>query len=115
MAYELHIERDEPIELHEWEAAVDASTSVRPHEAPSSTTNPNTGEVLSIPTRSGGASVNIDGQWIPIFYWHMGQISFKAPESTAKSDPVMGAALALAATLSASICGDEGEVYDGSL
>jgi hypothetical protein len=53
-------------------------------------------------------------QWLKVFQWRKGQISFHAPQSTLSNNPVMAIALDLAASLSASIVGDEGEPYDGS-
>ena len=115
MGYALHIERKDPIELGEWQAAIEAMSAVRLEESSISATNPGTGETISMPAQAGSASVNVGGKWAPVFRWRKGKVSFDAPSNTTKADPVMAAALALAGTLSASVYGDEGEVYDGSL
>ncbi len=114
MGYSLHIERKEPIELDEWQAAVEATSAVRLDGTSISTTNPSTGESISIPAQAGSASVNANGTLVPIFRWRNGKVSFNAPSSTTKADPVMAVALTLAAVLAASVFGDDGEIYDGS-
>lgn len=114
MAYALHIERQTPIALDEWQSAVQQSTVARLEEAPLSAVNPATNEQVSLPAQPGAASVCVNGKWLPVFRWRRGKASFNAPSSTLKADPVMSAALALAAALNATVCGDEGETYDGS-
>ena len=115
MAYSLHIERTRDIELAEWQSAVQSSADARLDKRENSATNPATGEKIVVPGLAGAAAVHIDGQWIKVFHWHKGKVTFNAPASTSSKDPVMAVALELAAVLSAVICGDEGEVYDGSL
>lgn len=111
MGYSLHIERKEPIELGEWPAAVEATSAVRLDGPSIPATNPSTGESISMPAQAGSASVNANGALVPIFCWRNGRVSFNAPSNTTKTDPVMAAAL----TLAASVFGDDGEIYDGSL
>jgi hypothetical protein len=115
MGYSLHIERKDPIELSEWRDAVEATSAVRLDESSTSATNTGTGEIISMPAQAGSASVNVGGTWSPVFRWRKGKVSFNAPSNTTKADPVMAAALDLARALAASVCGDEGEAYDGSL
>jgi hypothetical protein len=115
MAYGLHIERESAIELAEWQSAVNKSDDVRLEKGENSATNPATGESIVVPALLGTAAVHVNGQWFKVFRWHKGKVTFNAPASTSSKDPVMAAALALASALSAVICGDEGEVYDGSL
>ena len=114
MAYGLHIKRDQPIELEEWRSVVLNNSLLRLDETDSTSTNPRTGGNISIRGQAGGVAVNSGDQWTKVFQWRKGQISFNAPQSTLRNNPVMGIALGLAASLSASIVGDEGEPYDGS-
>ena len=114
MAYGLHIKRDQPIELEEWRSVVLNNSLLRLDETDSTSTNPRTGENISIRGQAGGVAVNSGDQWTKVFQWRKGQISFNAPQSTLRNNPVMAIALGLAASLSASIVGDEGEPYDGS-
>lgn len=114
MAYGLHIERDTPIELEEWCSVVRANPQLRLDESATTSTNPGTGQQISIPGQAGTAAVRIQGQWVKVFHWRRGKVSFNAPSSTSAQDPVMAVALQLAAGLAAVVRGDEGEAYDGS-
>ena len=114
MAYELHIERNNPIELAEWISAVLSLGELRLDEREATSVNPSTGEQIAVANQAGTAAVEVEGQWINVFRWQRGKAHFKAPSSTVASDPVMHAALRLAAKLTGLIRGDEGEVYDGS-
>jgi len=115
MAYGLHIEREQPIELNEWQLAAQSIANLRLDESDNISSNPATGEVIKVPGQAGAVAVQINGAWSKVFRWRRGKVSFNAPASTSGKDPVMAAALQLAKVLSAQICGDEGEVYDGSL
>jgi hypothetical protein len=115
MAYGLHIEREQPIELNEWQLAAQSIANLRLDESDNISSNPATGEVIKVPGQVGTVAIEINGVWAKIFRWRRGKVSFNAPASTSGKDPVMAAALQLAKVLSAQICGDEGEVYDGSL
>jgi len=115
MAYGLHIERKNDIELAEWQSAVQSSADARLDESENPATNPATGEKIVVPGLAGAAAVHINGQWVKVFRWRKGKVTFNAPASTSSKDPVMAVALALASVLFAVIRGDEGEVYDGSL
>jgi len=124
MGYDLHIERRgrdadaDPIAipLEEWKAALSAAEGVRLlSDREVRTTNPKTGEVISISTRDGDAEVfwTEDGKWRPAFSWRRGSVKFAGHlEPGDRAHPVWAAAVVLAARLGAMIRGDEGEVYD---
>src|ERR1043166_3201179 len=78
MGYSIHIERDPPLTLAEWTAAVDQTTEVRLDTRGCSATNPKTGEVVSIAGSDGDAEVSIEGTWYPCFHWSDGSVSFRA-------------------------------------
>ena len=124
MAYELHIERlplnDEggptPIPLDDWKAALSATEGVR--LCPSGTnsiTNPETGEVISIPRRDGDAEVYFPDEqtWRPVFRWFGGAAHVNANfDPGDSSHPVWAVSIALASRLGGVIRGDDGESYD---
>jgi hypothetical protein len=124
MAYQLHIERlplnDEgeptPILLEEWKSALAATPGVRLcAQGADTTSNPKTGEVISIPRRDGDAEVyfSADGAWRSVFRWFEGAAHLNARfEPGDSSHPVWVAAVALAGRLGAVVRGDNGEVYD---
>ena len=115
MAYGLHIERERPIELNEWQLAAQSIANLRLDESDNISSNPETGEVIKVPGHAGAVAIQINGAWSKVFRWRKGKVSFNAPTSMSGKDPVMAAALELAKVLSAQICGDEGEIYDGAL
>lgn len=53
----------------------------------------------------------IEGQWVGVFNWNRGKVSFNAPPVTSSEDPVMAEALKIASMLAAGVRGDEGETY----
>jgi len=124
MAYGFHIERlpvskdgaPTTIALDEWKAAVSAIEGVRlcpPGTATS--TNPRTGEVISIPRQDGDLEVYFADEriWRPAFRWSGGAAHVKAGLAPGDSShPVWVVAVTLASRLGAVIRGDEGEVYD---
>ena len=116
MAYNLHIERHErqPIALSDWRAAVESMDGLRLSAAAHTTTNPKTGEVISVSTRDGDTEVLFpDGGWYPVFRWRGKSAVFATQfDPTKTSHPVWRAAVALAIRLGAVIRGDEGEIYD---
>ena len=124
MAYELHIERlplnnegdPTPIPLDDWKAALSATEGVRLCAPGAKTiTNPNTGEVISIPRRDGDAEVYFPAEqaWHPVFRWFEGAAHVNAKfEPGDLSHPASAAAVALASRLGAVIRGDDGESYD---
>lgn len=112
MTYGLHIERETPIELDEWEAVVAASPELRLDEQPHTVSNPATGQQITIRGQVGAAAMVIEGQWVKVFNWRRGKVSFNAPLITSSLDPVLAEALKIAGLLSAVVRGDEGETYD---
>jgi hypothetical protein len=118
MAYDLHIERadDSPIALSEWRAAVEATEGVRLFAAAAHTsTNPKTGEVISIGAREGDTEVLFPdtGEWSSVFRGRGKSAAFTARfDPTETSHPAWRAAVALATHLRGVIRGDDREVYD---
>jgi len=117
MSYAIHIERDQPISIDEWSAAVRARTDVRLSDAAVSAVNRQTGEVISVGRGPGAADVLVDDAlvaWVPCFTWHQrGSISFRAPEDFDEpGGAVRSAAQSLAKALGARLVGDEGEEYE---
>jgi len=105
-----------PISLADWKDALSRSEGVRLlGDREVRTTNPTTGEVISIPVRDGDAEVfwADEDQWRPAFSWRRGSIKFSGHlEPGDRAHPVWAAAVLLATRLGAVIRGDEGEVYD---
>jgi hypothetical protein len=124
MAYELHIKRrDGDISLDEWCSAVRNTDGVRLKNQDAVAVNPATGEEIRVPSAQGDAEVlresggflGVDQkqEWARAFRFSHGRASFRASDAVKSStDSVHRAAARLAATLSASIIGDEGESYD---
>jgi len=113
MGYELQIRRDSGIPIGEWKQAVSSIPGIRLDDAPTSITNPKTGQTVSIGGSDGDVAVLMDGEWKRVFHYFEGAISFKSgPVSLQDSDdPVARAAFALAKKLSAKLVGDNGEQY----
>ena len=112
MGYSIHIERDPPLTLAEWTAAVDQTTEVRLDTRGCSATNPKTGEVVSIAGSDGDAEVSIEGTWYPCFHWSDGSVSFRASSDFHEPyTPLRRIAQELARRLKAKVVGDEGEEY----
>jgi hypothetical protein len=114
MAYGLHIERSTPIELEEWCSVVRANPLLQLDESATVSTNPASGQQVTVQGQPGSTSANLQGQWVKVFRWRRGKVSFNAPSSTSAHDPVMALALQLAVSLGAIVRGDEGEPYGGS-
>jgi hypothetical protein len=113
MAYEIHIERPEPLTLAEWKAAVKQQKGLRLDSAGASATNPKTGETISIGGTDGDVAMRIDGKWIVVFHWRKDSVAFRAPSDFASPDSeIRQIALRLAKSLNAKLVGDEGEEYD---
>lgn len=118
MAYQLHIERPpasdpEPIPFEEWKEAVERVEGIRLEAIQQREgRNPFTGEVVTFKARPGSVEMFVEAEntWVPIFLWHEGSISFRAPRQY--PDPIWKAAASLAALLGAEIRGDEGEAYN---
>jgi len=118
MAYCLHIEREKrlPIQLAEWQAAVEKTEGVRiSYVAARTGINPQTGEVLRMQANDGDAEVYFpdEHEWQSIFRWNGKSAIFAARfDTTDTSHPIWKSAAELATHLGAVIRGDEGEVYD---
>lgn len=113
MTYRLHIEREAPIALEEWRAIVDADPELKHDEGATRISNPATGEEIGIAGQVGTAAMCVKGQWVRVFSWSRGKVSFKAPLVTSPPDLVMAEAWKVANMLAAVVRGDEGEIYDG--
>ena len=111
MAYELHIERNPELSMAEWRAAVEADPRLRYGPVDTSATNPRTGEVIVVRGAEGDAAIELDGQWINVFRWSKGRISFTARTIGDPVHPVTKVAFALAHALAAEVRGQEGEIY----
>lgn len=98
MSYELHLKHvDSPVlDFDQWYAAVQSTEGVRAAEPD--------GEW------DGTAEMSFDGEWIPVFWWSSGQVTFTLGEAPSR---VLTTALKLAAKTGARISGDEGEIYTG--
>jgi hypothetical protein len=114
MGYEIHIERDPPLTLDEWKAAVRATEGVRLNDSGASATNPRTREVVSIAGVDGDAEVDVAGRWLPCFRWRRaGSVVFRASRDfTDAQSPLRRIARELASKLDAAVRGDDGERYD---
>jgi len=114
MGYDIHIERDPPVTLTEWKSAVAATNGVRLDSSGARTTNPHTGEVISMRGADGDAQVFLDGEWLPWFRWQAdGGVTFPASSGWEDSgNPIRTLARSLACRLNATLVGDEGETYD---
>jgi hypothetical protein len=124
MAYELHIERISPsnpddgeeIPLSQWKRAIANTEGVRLRPPGFlSITNPDTGEVVSVPTFDGDADIYFpeEEEWYPVLRWSHGSAHLKAGLYVGDlSHPAWAAAVSLAQALDAVIRGDEGEFYD---
>lgn len=118
MAYDLHIERSEtnPIALSEWREAIEATEGVRLcAQADRVVVNPRTGETLRVRGNDGDAEAfdPDSGEWEPVFKWRGESATFSLRFDTSETQhPIWKAAVSLATSLGAVICGDEGEVYD---
>ena len=122
MAYTLHIERNEPITLSSWKEAVSKTANIKLYEqATINSTNPKTGEIISIKSNPGDVSVLLKtngflgfgkkSSWENCIYFSNGRGTFNAVKDIeSPKNPLHRAAVALANELSAQILGDEGEI-----
>jgi len=111
MAYELSIERDTPLTIDEWRAAVEAEPALRYGPIDSTATNPRTGATIVVKGMEGDASMEVDGRQVNVFRWYRGRVTFKARAVENASDPVSKVAFVLARRLGAVLRGEEGEIY----
>lgn len=114
MSYELHITREDMIELDEWELLVSTTDGVRCSQAGSNAIGSDC-EVISIKHRPGDTEVFFPDEscWCMVFRLSSnGKITFKAPvDWNDRESIVRRLATCLAQNLNARIVGDEGEVY----
>ena len=113
MAYELHIARNPEISLTEWSALVASIPGLRLDSTPTTARNPTTGEVIKVGGQQGFAAMEIDGQWVKVFRWNQGKISFVMRGSA--TDRTLTIAHSLAQKLNAEVRGDDGELYKAAL
>jgi hypothetical protein len=111
MAYELSIERDQPLTIDEWRTAVEIHPLLRFGPIDSVASNPRTGEVIVVRSAEGDASIELDGRWTSMFRWRKGRVTFTARAIESASDPVSKVAFELAKNLGAVVRGEEGETY----
>jgi hypothetical protein len=119
MSYSLHIERprgEDPLSLAEWTAAVEASEQMRLGSGDVTIRNPKTWEDITFPGSGADAEVRLEsGEWVALFRWSAkrGSVSFN-PAGLPEDSALAAARIAcrLAASLNASVVGDDGETYD---
>jgi len=120
MSYLIFIERhaEEPITVVEWDKAVSLAPLFRLRSADTATlTNPQTGETIARDSGSHDAAYfdTTSDTWHPALTWDAegGRAMTRATRTFDNpNDPYRRALVNLAATLSASVVGQEGEVYD---
>ena len=122
MAYEIHIERlatdgtrsTSGVTLDEWKLFVDSKEDLRFESDAVAVTNPATGKkIMAFPQGYGNTEMLIDNQWLPVFRWRDGTISFNGqPSFEERTDPVRIMVIEIAMELGAAIVGDDGESYD---
>ena len=122
MAYALHIKRDSPILLSEWQDAISSIDGVKIDNSDIEAKNPNTGELITISANEGDVLVLFKSKgflglfnkfsWEHAISFSNGRASFKATEDIDSIDnPVHKAVAKISAKLNAQIIGDEGEIY----
>lgn len=108
MAYELSIERDQPLTIDEWRTVVKMHPLLRFGPINSAASNPKTGEVIVVTGTEGDASIELDGRWVSLFRWRKGRVTFAARAIESAGDPVFKVAFELAKNLGALVRGEEG-------
>ena len=122
MAYEIHIARRSPdgqilpIQLSEWRTAVLQTRNVRMAEGDLEIRNPKTREIITARNAGGDAEVFFPAkaEWLRVFHWSpSGRISFRATyDFDLPTSDIRRLAAKLARALSASLIGDEGDIYE---
>ena len=123
MAYEIHIQRittddstgsDSSFTLDEWKSFVESTESLRFTSKAVAVTNPATGEkIWAFPKGYGNTEMLIENEWLPVFRWRDGTISFNGqPSFEDGADPVRKIVAQIATQLGAVVVGDDGENYD---
>ena len=111
MPVELHIERQNPIRLEEWKAVLSETVGASLDCKDAVTTNPKTGETITIQARDGNATISIPGRTTPVFLrWYEGTATFRLPDEWDDPNAVVRSVLGkLAGQLKARIVNDDGE------
>lgn len=110
MAYEIHLEREEPFSESEWRDAVAGEPGLELRGASfAEVTNPVTGEVIRIPT----SPLDALGAEFGLFF-HSGRVSFLARSGFEPGTELWALAFRLADRLGARVVGDDGEIYTES-
>ncbi len=114
MGYEIHIKRDPPLTLDEWNSAVLCTEGVRLDPSGTSAVNPLTGDRVFVQGTEGNARIKIGSDWWSCFRWsHKGYVSFRPSETFFDPDDVVRQiAKSLAIRLGAQLTGDDGELYE---
>src|SRR5690349_7597148 len=89
MAYELHIKRSPrspELTLEEWGEAIDGIKILRFNSDPVLARNPRTGAEVKVPGTPGDVEMYFEDEkeWIKIFHWADGSISFDAQDVPAQ-------------------------------
>ena len=111
MAYNLYIERDDPISFLEFSAAVEKVPDLRIATGDIVGVNPRTNEEIRI--KSEGAAQIFDAEdqvWLREFEFRNGRVTWRAT-SDWETWHLKAHALKLAKLLNGKIVGDEGEEY----
>lgn len=121
MGYSLHFQRGEEFNpdefsLDDWKAAVESTDNVRFDSSDYVGRNPKTGEEIRVKGDPHTAAVYFpdDDEWIKVFSFYDGMISFKAGFSNwddADNASFRQTALELASKLGATIRGESEEIY----
>ena len=122
MGYSIHIQREESISLEEWEKAISKISGIKLDTEPMVAVNPKTGESISIPAEKGDVAVLFEHKgflgfgkkqlWEKCIYFTNGRATFNATNDIENTNnPIHRAVASIAKSLSASIVGDEGEIY----
>lgn len=122
MAYGLYIERDDKIDLEEWNRTVESISGVKIDVSNIEIVNPNTGEKLSFPGSEGNVSVLFESrglfgfgkksEWEISIQFMNGKGSFNFREALEMPTNAMRIAVSkISNSLGARIVGEEGETY----
>lgn len=67
---------------------------------------------MAFPEGYGNTEMLIESEWLPIFRWRDGTVSFNGlPSFDDREDPVRRVAIQIATELRAAVIGDDGETY----
>ena len=115
MGYSIYIERDSPISLSDWCAAVQQTAGVRLANGNHEVTDRKTGKIIRHRNPGGDAEMLFPAgaSWHRVFYWSSGRILFKAsPDFLEPGSDIRRVAAELARAVGASLVGDQGEIYE---